>query len=307
MADPAQPRPGHFLGDLGFENEVITESHGISRTRVTPHITGADGGVRAGVLATLVDVVGGMVGIRALSPHWMVTADLSVEMVRPAIGPYVEARASVLRKGRTTMVIEAPVFNVLQDGTDVPDEAGRVTPAAWSTLTFAVLRGADLSHTMVMPSELPWRSTIAGNDLDRSLVDALSVSVLHAGEGRVSLPVAPYLHNSIGAVQGGAMALLGEVAGVEALGAAAGTAGASVVITDLQVAYLTPGRVGPITTRARVLDGFDGTTGGSAVIELVDEGADGRLTTVINVRGEVVDTKATGGGAADDEPIPVAS
>ena len=43
-----------------------------------------------------------------------------------------------------------------------------------------------------------------------------------AASGLVSLPVHDYLRNSFGAVQGGVMALLGEVAAAEALGAGAG-------------------------------------------------------------------------------------
>jgi uncharacterized protein (TIGR00369 family) len=99
----------------------------------------------------------------------------------------------------------------------------------------------------------------------------------------VSMPVGEYLVNSFGAVQGGVIALLGDVAGSEALGAAQGPGGQPALVTDLQVAYLALGRVGPMVSRARVLDdGSDGSRG-SAVIELFDQGADERLTTVINV------------------------
>ena len=90
------------------------------------------------------------------------------------------------------------------------------------------------------------------------MLDRLGISVLDAAGGRVSLPVGPYVQNSIEAVQGGAMALLGDVAAAEALGAATGLGAASLVVTDLQVAYLTLGRVGPIVTQATVLDGGGG-------------------------------------------------
>jgi acyl-coenzyme A thioesterase PaaI-like protein len=52
------PPPVHLLGDLGMEAEVTSESTARVRTRVTPFVTTVDGGVRSGVLATLVDVVG---------------------------------------------------------------------------------------------------------------------------------------------------------------------------------------------------------------------------------------------------------
>jgi hypothetical protein len=104
------------------------------------------------------------------------------------------------------------------------------------------------------------------------------------------------------------MALLGEVAAAEALGAATGRTGASMVITDLQVAYLTLGRVGPIVTRTTVLDSGDapGSATGSAVVELVDSGAEDRLCTVINARGMVAADFAAARStvAASGEPAP---
>lgn len=304
MAVGGYPPPGHFLGDVGFDTEVLSDTGAVARTRVTPFVGGADGGARAGVLATLVDVVGGLLGVRILRPDWMATADLTLQLVRPAVGPVVEARAELVRRGRTTMVIEALVVEVDEDGAEVPAGDGEGSPVAWSTLTFAVLPGGNRTLTEPLPFDLPPRMAISGHGLDRPLVETLGMTVEDAASGRVSLPVHPYLHNSIGAVQGGVMALLGEVAAAEALGAAAGRSGASMVVTDLQVAYLTLGRVGPIVTRTTVLDrgGVDGAAGasrsGSAVVELVDSGAGDRLTTVINARGMTAEAFGAARGPA---------
>lgn len=298
------PPPGHFLGDIGFRTELIHETAAVGRTRVDRFVAGADGGARAGVLATLVDVVGGLLGVSILQPDWMATADLTIQLVRPALGPFVEARVELVRRGRTTMVIEADIVNVFEDGTEVPDPRGSSSPVAWSTTTFAILPGGNRTAPRDLPADLPARLDISGAGLDRPVTDMLGMSVLDAAGGRVSLPVGPYVHNSIQAVQGGAMALLGDVAAAEALGAATGLGAASTVVTDLQVAYLTLGRVGPIVTRATVLDGGAGPGGGagggdapagpvpaagSAVVELVDSGAGDRLTTVVNVRGMAAD------------------
>ncbi len=78
------------------------------------------------------------------------------------------------------------------------------------------------------------------------------------------------------------MALLGEVAGAAALGAT-GRTGATPVVTDLRLAYLALGRLGPMVSRSSVLRAPDGPAGGSAIVELLDEGAGDRLTTVIQV------------------------
>ncbi len=275
------PPARQLLGDLGMVAEVASDSEARVRTRVTPHITAADGGVRAGVLATLVDIVGGAVAARVLQPDWMATADLTLQVVRPAVGPWVEARGTVLRRGRTTLVIEALVFEVTEDGSDLGGAHEGPTPVAWATMTFAVLKTKNPASSIQMASDFPIRWAFNGDGFDTSITDAVAMSVVDAAGGRVSLPVGEYVFNSFGAVQGGVIALLAEVAAAEALGAARGS-GISMVVTDLQVSYLALGRVGPIVTRATVLDA-GGEGSGSAVVELLDEGAGGRLTTVVNV------------------------
>jgi uncharacterized protein (TIGR00369 family) len=290
------PPPGHFLGDLGIDVEVVSDTRAVARARVTPFVTGPDGSVRAGVLATVVDVVAGMLGVHVLRPDWMATADLSLQVVRRTLGPSVEARAELVRRGRTTMVVETLVFDVLEDGAPVPGPGGTPQPVAWSTLTLAILPGGNRTATQDLPEDLPRHLTIAGRGLDRPVAETLGATALDHAGGRVSLPVHPYLHNSIGAVQGGVMAILAELAAERALSTAAAR---PMVVTGLQVAYLSLGRVGPITTRATVLGGVaggggpDGPDGGDgpdcAVVELTDEGADDRLTTVVNARGRIAD------------------
>jgi len=280
------PPARHLLSDLGIEAESIAESGTVARIRATPHIAAADGGVRAGVLATLVDLVGGSEAIRAARPDRMVTADLTLQMVGPAVGPLVEARGRVVRRGRTTLVIEAGVFNVSGDGSDVAADAGDAPPAAWATMTFAIHAGEQSKPSGDGGPRLPARWSFAGAGLGGPVVDTLSLSEAGAGEGEVSMPVSGYLLNSFGAVQGGVMALLGEVAAIRAFDRAGGPGGT--VVTEIQVAYLATGRVGPIVSRTRVLGpGGDGLgAGGSrrnAVVELFDDGDGGRLTTVINV------------------------
>jgi uncharacterized protein (TIGR00369 family) len=275
------PPTRHFLSDLGMEAEVTSESSATVRIRTTPHVLGADGGVRIGVLATLVDVVGGSAALRAVDPDWMATADLTVQMARPATGPLVGARATVLRKGRTTLVVEAVVANVADDG--------RSDPVGWASMTFAILPGRMTAPRPDMSSELPVRWSLDGVGMDGPVVDLLGISVDDARRGMASLPVREYLRNSFGAVQGGVMATVAEVAALAMVESAADAGAAPAVATDLHVAYLALGRVGPIVTRSRLLDGHHPSGGGVVAVELVDEGADQRLTTVVNVRVSPVD------------------
>ncbi len=148
-------------------------------------------------------------------------------------------------------------------------------------MTFAVLPGRSPHSTVDVPAELPDRWRTDGRGFDRPIVDALSISVVDAAGGEVEMPVHEYLHNSFGAVQGGVMALLAEVAGAAALGAAG--PGPEPVVRDLRVTYLALGRVGPMVSRSSVLEAPAGSAGGSAVVELVDSGLEGRLTTVVQV------------------------
>jgi len=278
------PPARHLLSDLGIEAESIAESDTLARIRATPHIAAADGGVRAGVLATLVDLVGGSEAMRAARPDRMVTADLTLQIVRPAVGPFVEGRGRVVRRGRTTLVIEAGVFDVSGDGSEATAGAEHAPPAAWATMTFAIHAGNQSKASGDEGPQLPARWSFTGAGLEGPVVDALSLSEAGVDGDEVSMPVREYLLNSFGAVQGGVMALLGEVAAIRGFERAGGLGG--VVVTDLQVAYLATGRVGPIVSRTMVRGGDGPGAAGSrrnAVIELVDEGEGGRLTTVINV------------------------
>ncbi len=283
MALAGYPPATHLLGDLGIDVEVTSPTEATVRLAASPFITDAEGGVRAGILATLVDLVGGAVAVRVLRPDWMATADLSLQVVRPAVGPVVEARGSVLRKGRTTLVIEAEVTNVAEDGGPVPDADGQVGPVASATMTFAILPARDTTAVVEFTEEYPARWGFTGAGLDRPVVDALGMAITDAPAGRLTMPVHEYLHNSFGAVQGGVIALLADVAATASLNSATVADAGPVVVNGLQVAYLALGRVGPMESSAEVLRPAGPGAPGHAVVRLTDAGADHRLTTLVNV------------------------
>jgi uncharacterized protein (TIGR00369 family) len=295
------PPPDHILRDLDIHTRVSSDTTACARIPASEHVLGADGGVRAGVLSVLVDLAGGAASVRPLHPDWMATADLTVQLGAPARGPWVEARATVLRRGRTTLVVEAGLYNVEGPADDEPDPAGVETTyggepdgtaevageqVGVGTLTMAVLPARPGAASLLPEDDsLPVQWAFDGRGLDRPVADALSVRVVDRPSGRLTMPVVPYVHNSFGAAQGGVMGLLAELSGLAAVESAAdGRAGGSKVsaVTDLQIAYLTLGRVGPITSRAEVIEASaDG--GGRAVVQLADEGAADRVTTVVNV------------------------
>jgi uncharacterized protein (TIGR00369 family) len=280
------PPAHHLLTDLGMEGEVVSPTEVRLRMAVTPHVLGPDGGVRAGVVATVVDVVGGSVALRAAGRQRMATADLVVEMVRPARGPSIEARAVLRRRGRTTLVVEALVYETGEFAApaapSAPDE-----PFAWASMTFALLPGReddaeDESASLDVVPEMPDRWAFTGDGFELPVLESLGIEVVDAHAGHLSMPALPYHRNSFGAVQGGAMALLAEAAGAEAIRAARGPHSEPLAVSGLQVAYLALGRDGPITSRARVLDPGPGTSR-CAVVELSDVSSEDRVTTLVNV------------------------
>ena len=241
---------------------------------VNPHLETSAGTIRAGAIATLVDVVGGGLAAIAAQPDWIATADLTLHLVPRVAKEQVMAHGRVLRHGRTTVVIEVRL-------TDVDD-----APLGLATMSFAVLPRRD-GNLVVDQNDSVRRMTMATEDsgLAAPLNTSVGLRVLDPdpqtpGPGTVELPLADYVRNSLGALQGGMIATVIDAATVQAVGTAVGP---TVETVDLQITYLALARIGPIRTRAELLDpgGRDpGAKFGRARIEVYDTGADDRLVAV---------------------------
>ncbi|HWF22155.1 MAG TPA: hotdog domain-containing protein [Acidimicrobiales bacterium] len=281
MAVRPYPPAEHILRDLDLEVEVRPDATASAWLPVSPHLLGANGGVQAGVLAILVDIVGGAIATRVLYPDRTATADLQLQLLRPAVGPEVEARVSVLRRGRTTLVLEVLLLDA--PGGRLPGEG---TANAWATMTYAVLPRTDAPPLMQpLPSEAE-RTQIGPAALSRPVLEAIGVESDGPGSPGVVLPLGDYVTNTFGALQGGVMALLGATAGNSAIEVALGLPRGAASVVDLQVAYLAMGRVGPIVSEpdATMIDDVAGTGhAASAVIRLLDRGGDDRLVAVVQV------------------------
>ena len=121
---------------------------------------------------------------------------------------------------------------------------------------------------MVLPS----------SGLAEPFAGALGIEVVDAAAGVVELPVLEWACNSMGALQGGAVGAVVEQAALVALERAAA---APFAVTDLQLTYLSFGRVGPLRTETDVLVAQPDR--GVAHVELFDKGAEGRLMTVARI------------------------
>jgi uncharacterized protein (TIGR00369 family) len=275
-AMPTAPYPParHVLRDLDVEMESRRDGSASAWMPVVPELVSPWGGPMAGVLATLVDMVAGGVSVRAAAPDWIATSDLSLSLTRPAAGPQVEARAHVIRKGRTTLIVGVELLDAPGEG-----RPGSGPPVGVAMVSFSILPRRET--TLVIDPEAMSRTRFGGGGgrLDRHILEAIGIEVVDGRGGRLSLPLADYVRNSFGAVQGGIMGLVGEAAGAMAVAGALGVEAAATV--DLHVAYLALGKVGPIVATASVRACDD--VRGDATVHLVDAGAEGRLTTVVHV------------------------
>jgi len=264
------PPDRHLLRDLRLTFQYDSD-HDRRTSRawmpVVAELCASDGTIRAGALATLVDVIGGGLAATVAHPNWIATADLTLHLVGGATHGSVEARARVAHAGRTTVVIEV----------DLSDHAGSAIGTA--TMSFAILPHRD-DNPDITTSMSPGPSTmaLAGSGLRASLLDELEIRVTNGPEGEIEAPIGEWSRNSLGAMQGGAVAIC-----VDAAATAASTvaAGGPMVVTDLQLTYLALARVGPLRTRADVLSAAAGTV--ITRVELIDTGADRRVTTLARV------------------------
>lgn len=263
------PPARHLLRDLCLSFAPGADGH--SRRVWLPVVPGirtdaGRGPVRMGAIATLVDVLGGGLAATAAAPDWIATADLTVHLgdTRDP-GDHIEAHGRVLRAGRTTVVMEVDLLRA--DGTGL----------GIATMTFAVLPRRDANPVMpAAATEAVTTMALPDSGLDAALVDAVGAHVVDAACGVVEAPITDWVRNSMGALQGGAVATLAEVAAEAAARAATDE---PLVVTDIQVAYLGFGRVGPVRTATTITGDAHRVV---ADIEVRDTGADDRLMARIS-------------------------
>ncbi|UCC59886.1 MAG: PaaI family thioesterase [Dehalococcoidia bacterium] len=263
------PPQRHILRDLQISLEFPRKRRGRVSAPVVPAICTEHGGVHVGIVATLVDVLGGGLVVRSIYPDWLATSNLSVYTRRPVTSGFVTARGSVLRTGRTTVVVEVDIFHETSDSAMLAESMGS------ATMTFSRL--PRRKTTMEIPNESPGKIVFGteGSGLSRSFLDEIGLQVVDSVAGVLELEMSAYVRNSFHALQGGVVALLTDVAGQQAASVAAGK---PMTTRDLTINYLAQGKIGPIRTKASVIR----TTTDTALtrVEVIDTGANNRLLTV---------------------------
>jgi uncharacterized protein (TIGR00369 family) len=253
------PPERHLLRDLRLAFDHRDDGTSVASIPVVPELLGDDGVIRAGVLGTLVDVIGGGLAASTAHPNWIATADLTLHVTGAATSGAVEAKARVLRAGRTTIVLEVSLY---AEGRDI----------GLATMSFSVLPRRDINPDInETRPDGPSTMALTESRMREPFLDALGLQVVDAAGGVVELPVLDWSKNSMGALQGGAVSAVVEAAAEAALRHASSE---PLVVTDMQLTYLAFGRVGPLRTRTTVLGPH------TAHVELVDAGAESRLMTV---------------------------
>ena len=259
----------HMLRDLLISVEFQEKTRCVVRAPVVPEICTDRGGVHVGVVATLVDVLGATLAIRALYPDWIATAGLSIYIIRPAKSGTVVASGTVIRAGQSINVIDVDISEELSDSTHPSTSIGA------AIMTFSRLPRRKDTIEVEADSVNGINFALERSGLSRRYLDEVGLRILDETAGVIEIKMTDYVRNSFGAIQGGIVALLADVAGQCAARAATGQ---PLITKDITVHYLSQGRVGPFRTRARMLR----KTGDTALtrVEVVDTGANNRLLMV---------------------------
>jgi acyl-coenzyme A thioesterase PaaI-like protein len=246
------PPPQHVLRDLRIEVDHRGASP-VVRAPVVPELLGPGGVVRAGVLGVALDVFGGNLAVEAAAPDWALTAQLELHVLRGLTQGMIAVTGRPLRAGKTNLVAEAWIGDERAGDAALADaqaSPGAAAPAAFGRLTFTRVPSRGGEPPRARRGGLLYHFAEAKERLAAPFHQAIGLRVLDAAAGALEIALVPYVHNSVGALQGGLVVALAD-ASAEQAGRA--LLGCEVATADLSVHYLALGREGPIRTRAALL------------------------------------------------------
>ncbi len=221
------------------------------------------GALRATVIASAIDLVGGFHTRALAGSDATFTSDLSLRIPAPARPERLTTRSEVLRAGQRLVSTSVTI-----EGDSEPYAVGVTTFARIPRAPEAAPDIATLSTPMV----------IDRHPLDRPLDEEVGVELVEPSLGHVRLALRPALTNPEGVMQGALVALVVECA---SLALANHEHDAPQIVTELDLRYLAAASKGPVESRAVWI--------GEAQrrmlrVELRDLGRDDRITTAALVR-----------------------
>ena len=106
-----------FMETLGASVESVGDGTVVLRLPVRDALTQQHGFMHAGAIATLADSACGYAALTKMPPDAAVLSiEFKVNMLAPAVGEALVARAEVIRAGRTVMVCRSDVYAVTGGG-----------------------------------------------------------------------------------------------------------------------------------------------------------------------------------------------
>jgi uncharacterized protein (TIGR00369 family) len=127
---------GHLFEQLGTRDMPSPEGHLVIEMDVRPEVANVRGALQGGLIAVLIDVCAGRLAYDSCDHEngfSTATSDMNIHFLSPvAVGP-ARADAWVVRRGRSTFVLQVEVTDVGRDN----------KLAAVSTIAFTVLPPRD--------------------------------------------------------------------------------------------------------------------------------------------------------------------
>ncbi len=240
-----------FIADIGFLHRGAGDGV-VGELDVDPFLCiPGTSVVRPSVLATVADVLTGVLASTITKPRVALTADLTVHTLAGVNTDRLTMAGRLLKAGGTLVIGEVWFAT-----------AGRERPVALTEVSFiASPRPQD-----VIPLPVVDRDFNDGR-FDRPVAEALGARVVTPGV--VEMDRDPYVLQPAGTIQGGAVALVAELAAESLSGRG---------VADLQIRYLSAVRAGPARSSAHPL------TADVVRVEVRDAGNHDRLTAVAVAR-----------------------
>lgn len=240
---------GHDVRDyVRAEMRETDEGRVVGLAPASSYLRGPHGGVRTGVLLTLLDYAGGFcAGLAALPRGWVVSTNMQARVVELTQAGPLRIESSVTRLGRNSVITPVRMFDEGADDALVAD----------GMLTSAILVPPEGAPRWDRPARIEAEPPHAGLP---SVQEWLGLRTID--EHTVEVDLTDDLRNPWGMMHGGVLASIIDLAAEHATG---GT------MTDVTLHFLAPNRTGPVRATARPLGRrADGTV---CRVEVRDEGA----------------------------------
>lgn len=275
----------NFCSDLNLTSRLIDRERCLMFAPLTDDIRSARQTCRLGILATMMDVAASDPVLAAWSHDWTATQNLSLSSVCLLTEGPIVVDARLLSVGNKSISVSADIYggrgtediDALQERIDhpVPDRSSLDVVArgfaTFSRISRLARNGVEDYDPNLWLGAIRRRSS--GCSDIALLNDRIGLTVCDSGAGIVEVANSPYVANSTGTINGGVQAVIAE--------AAAEAMRPGMMVTDLQIHYVTPLRTGPARTVGCVMR--DASDHSAVLIRLRDVGDCEKIAAIATV------------------------